>query len=113
MRYVLTGLVCGAEEDLVAEVLGGVLVGVPCDERLHQRHHLFVGEVIVEAIGGEDEELVSWPEAVVPEERLASNVRGGPDVVHLENLQEGIVPPRLQQQNFSGSIMISYKHMCV
>lgn len=95
----LTGLVGCAEEDLVAEVLGGVLVGVPCGERLHLRHRLLVGEVLEEAVGGEDEKLVTWPETVVPEERTACNVRRGPDVVHPENLQESIVPPGLRQQS--------------
>jgi hypothetical protein len=89
-------LVGGAEEDLVAEEPGGVLVvGVAGGEGLHPRHHLLVAHVVVQAVGGEDHELVPRAHAVVPEVRPAADVRRRPHVPHPEYLQQSLVPPRL------------------
>jgi hypothetical protein len=81
----------------VAEVFGRVLAGVAGGEGLDVQDHLLVGEVVVEAVGGEDHEPVLGPELVVPEVGAAADVRRGPDVVHLEHLEERLVPPGLFQ----------------
>jgi hypothetical protein len=88
----LTGLAGGAEDELGDEVLGGVAVGVLGGERLHLIDHLLVGEVLVEPVGGQHEELVVRADTVVVQRRGAGDARTRAHVLDLEHFQQPVVP---------------------
>ena len=93
MVELLTGLPRGAVHELPDEVLRGVAVGLRGGERLHLVHHLLVGEVLVEPVGGQHQELVLRAnDAVVAQRRRAGHVRVRADVVDLEGFQKPAVP---------------------
>lgn len=87
-----------AEEHLLDEVLGGVALGGRRDEHLHLRDRLLVGEVLVEPVGGQDQEPVPRAQLVVEKGGVARDVRRRPDVVDSEHLQQRVVPFRLSKK---------------
>lgn len=94
----LTGLPGGAVHELADEVLRGVAVGLGGGERLHLVHHLLVGEELGEPVGGQHQELVLRPDAVVAQRRRAAHVRLRAHVVDLEGFQKPAVPLGLPQR---------------
>jgi hypothetical protein len=105
---ILTGLPRGAEHELGDEVLGGVAVGELGSERLHLVDHLLVGEVLVEPVGGEHEELVVRADAVVAQRRGAGDVGVRAHVLDLEHLQQPVVPLWLAHKQSESS-----EHACI
>lgn len=95
----LTGLPRGADHELADEVLRGVAVRLRGGERLHLVDHLLVGEVLVEPVGGQHQELVLRADAVVAQRRCAADVRVRAHVIDLEGFQKPAVPLGLPDKN--------------